>query len=50
MKKLWPVKVKGVKNSKKKPPNDTKANSQKPTKFIVISFVVIRIQRWFVKL
>ncbi len=45
LKKLWPFKVEGVKNSKNKPPNATKAGSQTPTKFLVCCFVVVRIQR-----
>jgi hypothetical protein len=39
------LKVKGVKNSKNKPPNGTKANSQTPTKFLVCYFFVIKVQR-----
>jgi hypothetical protein len=34
LKKLWPPKVEGVKNSKKKPPNATKTGSQTPTKYV----------------
>jgi hypothetical protein len=40
----------GVKNSKNKPPNVTKANFQTPTKFLVCWFVVVIVQRLFVKL
>jgi hypothetical protein len=35
MKKLWPPKVKGVNNSKKKPPYIGKVGSRKPKKFLV---------------
>jgi hypothetical protein len=45
MKKLWPFKVKGVKNSKNKPPNAIKTGSQTPKNFLVCCFVVVRIQR-----
>jgi hypothetical protein len=36
---------KEVKNSKNKPPNVTKANSQTPTKFLVGFFIIVRVQR-----
>jgi hypothetical protein len=45
MRKLQPPKVKGVKNSKKKPWNTTKAGSQRPKKFLVCCSVAIRVQR-----
>jgi len=45
LKKLWPPKVEGVKNSKKKPLNAIKANSHNLKKIIICCFVVIRIQR-----
>ncbi len=48
MRKLWPPKVGGVKNSKNKPLNVTKANSW-PKKFLVCWSVVIEVQRWFVE-
>jgi hypothetical protein len=35
----------GVKNSKNKSPNATKADSQTPTKFLVCCFVVVKLQR-----
>jgi hypothetical protein len=35
----------GVKNSKNKPLDATKAGSQTPTKFLVCCFVVVRIQK-----
>jgi hypothetical protein len=35
---------------KNKPPNATKVDSQTPTKFLACFFVVIKVQRWFVKL
>jgi hypothetical protein len=35
----------GVKNSKNKSPNVTKASSQTPTKFLVCYFIVVRVQR-----
>jgi len=37
------LKVKGVKNSKKKPPNVIKVGSQTPTKFLVCYSIVIII-------
>jgi hypothetical protein len=42
--KLWPFKIKGVKNSENKSSNATKVDSQTPTKFLVCCFVAIRIQ------
>jgi hypothetical protein len=45
LKKLWPPKVEGVKNSKKKPLNAIKANSHTLLKIIICCFVAIRIQR-----
>jgi hypothetical protein len=45
MRKLWPPKVKGVKNSKNKPSNTTKVNSRTPKKIFVCCFVAIRVQR-----
>jgi len=45
MRKLWPPEVKGVKNSKKKSPNTTKANSQTPKKILVCYFVVIKVKK-----
>jgi hypothetical protein len=44
LKKLWPPKVEGVKNSKKKPLNITKVNSQTPKEFLVCCYVVTRNQ------
>ncbi len=38
-------KVEGVKNSKNKPPNATKANSQTLKQTCVCCIVVIRVQR-----
>jgi hypothetical protein len=35
----------GVKNSKNKSLNVTKANSQTPTKFLVCWFIVVKVQR-----
>ncbi len=40
----------GQKLPKKKPQNATKVGSQTPKKFIVCCSVVIRVQKWFVKL
>jgi hypothetical protein len=40
----------GVKNSKNKPPNVIKVVSQTPTKFLVFCFVVVKVQKQFVKL
>jgi len=45
LKKLWAPKVKGVKNSKKKPLNVTKTSSQTPKKILVCCSIDIRIQR-----
>jgi hypothetical protein len=50
MRKLQPLKVKGVKNSKKQITEHYKAGSQRPKKFFICCFVPIRVQRWFVKL
>jgi hypothetical protein len=41
--KLWPFKVEGVKNSKKKPLNAIKAGCQTPTKFLVCYYVVVKV-------
>jgi hypothetical protein len=49
LRKLWPLKVEGVKNSKKKPPNATKTSSHIPKKFLVCCFVTIKVQRVFVE-
>jgi hypothetical protein len=38
LKKSWPPKVEGVKNSKNKPPNATKVNSQTPKKILVCCY------------
>jgi hypothetical protein len=35
----------GVKNSKNKPPNATKAGSQTPTKFLICCFFVAKVER-----
>jgi hypothetical protein len=43
LRKLWPLKVERVKNSKNKPPNVTKVDSQTPTKFLICCFVVIKV-------
>jgi hypothetical protein len=45
MRKLWPPKVKGVKNSKKEPLNTMKADSQTPQKFFVYCFAAIKVER-----
>jgi hypothetical protein len=45
LRKLWPFKIKGIKNSKKKPPNVIEGDSQTPTKFLVCCFVLIKVQR-----
>jgi hypothetical protein len=45
MRKLWPPKVKGVKNSKNKPPNIRKVSSRTPKKFLVCCSIAIRVQR-----
>jgi hypothetical protein len=42
---LWPFKNKRVKNSKTKPPNATKAASQKQRKFLVYYFVIVKVQK-----
>jgi len=39
--KLLPLKVKGVKNSKTKPPNATNVGSQTPTKFLICCYVTM---------
>ncbi len=44
MKKLHTPKVKGGQNSKNKPLNITKANSQTPKKFLVCCYVTIKVQ------
>jgi hypothetical protein len=45
MRKLWPPKVEGVKNSKKTNHQIRKANSQTTKKFLVCWYVVIKNQR-----
>jgi hypothetical protein len=45
LKKLWPLKVKGIKNSKNRPPNVIKVGSQTLAKFLICCFVVIRVQK-----
>ncbi len=48
MRKLRSPKVKGVKNSKNKPPNATKASFLTPKQFSVCCSVAIRLPRWLV--
>jgi hypothetical protein len=43
-------KIEGVKKTKKKPLNDTKANSQTPKKILVRCFITIKVEKGFVKL
>ncbi len=54
MRKLWPPKVKGVKNSKKQTIEHHKASSQTPKRFLALwllcCFDAIRVQRWFVEI
>jgi hypothetical protein len=50
LKKLWPPKIEGIKNSKNKPLNATKANSQTPKKILVCYSIAIKIQKRFVEL
>jgi len=45
LKKIWPLKEEGVKNSKTKSPNVIKTGSQTPTKFLVCCYVAIKVQR-----
>jgi hypothetical protein len=45
MRKLWPLKIIGLKTQKKnKPPNNTKAGLQTPKKFLVCYSTTIRVQ------
>jgi hypothetical protein len=50
LRKLQAPKVEGVKNSKKKPLNITKASFQTPKKFLICYSIVTRVPRCFVKL
>jgi hypothetical protein len=43
LKKLCPPKIEGVKNSKNKPWNVMKVNSQTPRKILVCCYIVIRV-------
>jgi hypothetical protein len=45
LRKLCPLKLEGVKNSKNEPSNITKANFQRPKKILIYRFVVIRAQK-----
>jgi hypothetical protein len=45
LRKLWPLKVEGVKNSKQnKPLNATKTSSQTPTKFLVCYVLLLEFK------
>jgi hypothetical protein len=44
LRKLWPPKVEGVKNSKKKPLNVTKASLQTPKKSSYVVLLLLKLQ------
>jgi hypothetical protein len=50
LRKLWPSKVEGVKNSKNKPLNITKPIPTHPKKLLVCCYVAIKVEIWFVEL
>jgi hypothetical protein len=50
LRKLWPLKVGGLRTQKNKPPNATNTGSQTPTKNFVCCSNAIKVQRWFVEL
>jgi hypothetical protein len=45
LRKLWPFKVEGVNNSKKKPTDATKTGFQTPKKFLVCCSIANKVQR-----
>jgi hypothetical protein len=48
--KLWPPKLEGSRTQKKQTTKHYKFGSQTPKKLLICCSVVIRVQRWFVKL